>query len=62
MDTAKWQATMWPYMQRGIATGRFPMLEKIVRDATHPSADVEFDQGINCVLDGIAARNEHLRA
>ena len=55
MDTEEWKAAMWPYMQRMIATGRFPMLTKIVRDATHPSADDQFDRGINCVLDGIEA-------
>jgi len=56
LDEAQWRAASWPYIQRLIATGRYPMLEKIVRDATHQSPDVEFDEGLECVLDGIAAR------
>ena len=52
----------YPHMQQVIATGRFPMLAKIIRDATPPSADVVFDHGINRVIDGIMAWNEHLRA
>jgi len=27
-----------------LATGRFPTLAKVVRDATHPSFDVVFDK------------------
>jgi hypothetical protein len=56
LGEAEWQAASWPYIERMIATGRFPMLAKIVRDATHKPADVEFDEGLECVLDGIAAR------
>jgi AcrR family transcriptional regulator len=56
LDEAEWQAALWPYIERTIATGKFPMLEKIVRDATHRPADVEFNEGLECVLDGIAAR------
>jgi AcrR family transcriptional regulator len=56
MTRSEWQAASWPYLHRMIATGRFPTIAKVVRDATHPSPDVVFDQGLDCVLDGIAAR------
>ncbi|QRN98682.1 TetR/AcrR family transcriptional regulator C-terminal domain-containing protein [Archangium violaceum] len=56
MNEAQWQNATWPYIQRMIATGRFPTLARVVREATHPSSDVRFDTGLECVLDGIAAR------
>jgi len=33
MDKAAWQSASWFYMQRGIATGLFPTLAKVIRDA-----------------------------
>lgn len=56
MNETEWQTAPGPYMQRMIATGRFPNLARVVQEATHPSADVEFDRGLDRVLDGIAAR------
>jgi AcrR family transcriptional regulator len=56
MDQAQWQAATGPYMQRMIATGRFPTLAKVFHEATHPPPDVVFDVGLECLLDGIAAR------
>lgn len=56
MNETEWQTAAGPYMQRMIATGRFPNLARVVQEATHPSADVEFDRGLDRVLDGIAAR------
>ncbi len=56
MTESEWQKASWPYIQRMIATGRFPTLAKVVEDATHPSPEVVFDRGLDCVLDGIAAR------
>lgn len=55
MDQSEWQAASWPYIQRAMASGRFPMLSKIVREATHPPAEVVFDRGLELVLDGISA-------
>ena len=55
MDRAEWQTAMGPYMERMIATGRFPNIARVVREAAIPPADVEFDQGLDRVLDGIAA-------
>lgn len=56
MNKSQWQAATWPYIQRMIATGRFPTIAKVVKDARHPPFDVMFDKGLDCVLDGIAAR------
>jgi len=56
MNETEWQIATGPYIHRMIATGRFPNLARVVRDATHLSADIVFDQGLDCVLDGIAAR------
>jgi hypothetical protein len=53
MDPAEWQAAWWPYLQRLIATGRFPMMATVVSEATHPPAETEFERGLNCVLAGI---------
>jgi len=57
MNETEWHTATGPYILRMIATGRFPNLAKVVRDAAHPSADIAFDQGLDCVLDGIAVRS-----
>jgi AcrR family transcriptional regulator len=54
VDPAKRRAAWWPYLRRLIATGRFPMMARIVREASHPPAEVEFERGLDCVLAGIA--------
>lgn len=56
MDEAQWHTATGPYIHRMIATGRFPTLARVVRDATHPPTEVVFDKGLEQVLDGIAAR------
>ena len=56
MDKKAWQAATFSYIDRMIATGRFPTIARVVRDAVHPPLDVLFDKGLECVLDGIAAR------
>ncbi len=55
MDKTEWQTANGPYIFRMTATGRCPHIENVVRDATHPPADEVFDQGLDTVLDGIAA-------
>jgi AcrR family transcriptional regulator len=53
MNRAEWQVTWWPYLERLIATGSFPMMARVVSEATHPGAKIEFDRGLDCVLTGI---------
>jgi AcrR family transcriptional regulator len=55
LSEAEWQDATWPYLQRMIATGRYPMIEKVVRDARHPSPDAAFEKGLEWVIAGIAA-------
>jgi AcrR family transcriptional regulator len=62
LNKAQWQSTNGPYIHKMIATGRFPTLAKVVANASHPPAEAVFDQGLECVLDGIAARIPHGRA
>lgn len=51
---AQWQDANWPYIQRVIATGRFPMLSKVAHQMTHPAPGTLFGRGLDRVLDGIA--------
>ena len=57
MNKAEWRKLWWPYLERVISTGRFPMLAKVVRDASHPSPDSVFDVGLDTVLHGLAAQD-----
>ncbi len=56
MDEKRWQASLGPYLRRTIATGRFPALATVVRDAAHLDADDTFRIGLDFLLDGIGAR------
>ncbi len=58
MDKRQWQATFGPYLERTFATGRFPALAGVVRDAAHLDADETFRLGLDFLLDGIGARIE----
>ena len=55
MDEKRWQAARGPYLERAFATGRFPAMETVVRDAVHLDADQTFRIGLDFVLDGIEA-------
>ncbi|WP_329056125.1 TetR/AcrR family transcriptional regulator [Amycolatopsis sp. NBC_01488] len=54
MDQRQWQAAYGPYLMRAFATGRYPALETVVRDAVHLDADQTFQTGLGFLLDGIA--------
>ncbi|MGW4300730.1 TetR/AcrR family transcriptional regulator [Streptomyces sp. NPDC004646] len=56
MDERRWQAELGPYLTRTFATGRFPALSTVVRDADHLDADHTFRLGLDFLLDGIEAR------
>ncbi|WP_410588615.1 TetR/AcrR family transcriptional regulator [Amycolatopsis sp. lyj-23] len=55
LDQRQWQAELGPYLVRMFATGRFPALEKVVRDAAHHDAGETFRIGLGFLLDGIGA-------
>ncbi|MFJ9061448.1 TetR/AcrR family transcriptional regulator [Streptomyces sp. NPDC102409] len=56
LDEKRWQAALGPYLERTFATGRFPALATVVRDAAHHDADHTFRTGLDFLLDGIEAR------
>lgn len=56
LDEKRWQAALGPYLERIFATGRFPALATVVRDAAHLDADDTFTRGLDFLLDGIEAR------
>jgi AcrR family transcriptional regulator len=60
MDEEAWQKAHWPTLERVLATGDFPTIARVVRDAKHPKPEAAFDQGLEVVLDGIAARRASL--
>lgn len=59
LTTQQWQAWMSPYVRKLMATGRYPMFNRIIADASLPHdenrADDEFQLGLDRILDGIAA-------
>lgn len=56
MDERQWQAAYGPYLERAFATGRYPALATVIRDAAHLDADQTFQTGLDFLLDGIEAR------
>ncbi|TDD87994.1 TetR/AcrR family transcriptional regulator [Actinomadura darangshiensis] len=56
LDKRQWQATFGPYLERTFATGRYPALATLVREAPHLNADQTFETGLDFVLDGIESR------
>lgn len=52
----EWQHSMGPYISEVIAAGEHPMLARRVIEAEEPDPDDEFTFGLECVLDGLAAR------
>ncbi|GAB3891724.1 hypothetical protein GCM10029964_065360 [Kibdelosporangium lantanae] len=55
MDKDEWRKAYWPYLEQTFATGRFPALERMVRDGSRLDADQTFRTGLAFLLDGIAA-------
>jgi AcrR family transcriptional regulator len=52
----QWQHSVGPYISEVLAAGEHPMLARRVHEAEEPDPDVEFTFGLDCVLDGLAAR------
>jgi AcrR family transcriptional regulator len=52
----QWQRSLGPYISQVIAKGEHPMLARRVLEAEEPDPDIEFTFGLECVLDGLAAR------
>lgn len=56
LDKEQWQRAYGPYLERTFASGRFPALARVIRDAVHLDADETFWLGLDFLLDGIEAR------
>jgi AcrR family transcriptional regulator len=59
LTAEQWQAWMSPYVRKLMATGQYPMFNRIIADAALPhrenSAEEGFRLGLERILDGIAA-------
>ncbi|MCX5232660.1 TetR/AcrR family transcriptional regulator [Streptomyces sp. NPDC006553] len=51
-----WQRASGPHLTRMLATGRFPALAKAVHDGTDVDAETSFTNGLDWVLDAVAAK------
>jgi AcrR family transcriptional regulator len=56
MTETEWQAALTAYFQQVLSSGQYPTLARIVSEDTDIFTDASFDFGLECVLDGIAAR------
>ena len=52
----QWQHSVGPYITEVLAAGEHPMLARRVHEAEELDPDVGFAFGLDCVLDGLAAR------
>lgn len=55
MDERQWQHAHGHYLRRVLATGRYPVLAEMIRDAADLGPEAVFAAGLESVLDGIAA-------
>ncbi|MFE6847137.1 TetR/AcrR family transcriptional regulator C-terminal domain-containing protein [Streptomyces sp. NPDC057686] len=56
LSEERWQRSVGPYISEVLAAGEPPMLARHVLEAEELDPDVEFAFGLDCVLDGLAAR------
>lgn len=57
MTEEQWQRASGPYIERMLATGRFPTLARFIYEGGEFEPAQVFDSGLDYVLDGIAARH-----
>ncbi|MET7823598.1 TetR/AcrR family transcriptional regulator C-terminal domain-containing protein [Streptomyces sp. NPDC005386] len=56
LSEEEWQRSVGPYITEVLAAGEHPMLARRIIEAEELDPDVEFAFGLDCVLDGLAAR------
>src|SRR5262249_31480452 len=56
MTEAEWYTALAAYFQHILSSGHYPTLARVVSESAEIDADASFDFGLECVLDGIAAR------
>ena len=54
LTKSEWQEAVGARLARMIGAGRLPTMEQVVTHASHPTADIAFLEGLNCVLDGVS--------
>ena len=52
----EWQRNVGTYISEVLSAGKHPMLARHVIEAEELNPDIEFEFGLDCVLDGLAAR------
>ncbi|WNV83532.1 TetR/AcrR family transcriptional regulator [Umezawaea sp. Da 62-37] len=52
----EWRAAVSPYIEEVVASGHYPEVNRRIRDAEDLDHDEQFEFGLDCLLDGIAAR------
>ncbi len=52
----EWRAAVSPYISDVVASGRYPEVNRRISDAEDLDHDEQFEFGLDCLLDGIAAR------
>jgi AcrR family transcriptional regulator len=55
-DSAAWQERMGPYITELVSSGRYPYLDRLVREARHSDRDEQFEAGLAILLDGVQTR------
>ncbi len=55
MNKGEWQTATGDYLRRVLASGRYPSLTAVYHEAIHHPPETVFEQGLDSVLDGIAA-------
>ncbi len=53
---AEWRATFAAYLQQILSSGQYPTVARLIAGNAGITADAPFEFGLECVLDGIAAR------
>jgi AcrR family transcriptional regulator len=56
MTDEELNAAIAPHLQRLMATGRYPTIARIIKGVSTTEPDQSFELGLECLLDGIAAR------
>jgi AcrR family transcriptional regulator len=57
LDEDTWRHAVGPYVQELIDGGGFPLMRRYLIEADdHPDAEKLFEDGLDCVLDGLATR------
>ena len=56
LDLVGWQRHIGPYVFQLLETDEFPYLARVVADAEHRPLDVQFEEGLAMILDGVEAR------